>query len=242
MKKDFKFVCNFKMNTVKRAEYSRAISKVNCSNLVLCPNFCDIKNFGGLTKKYGVSVGAQNVAEEVKGAWTGEVSAEMLANVGVKYCIVGHSERKLHFFEKMSQINKKAKQLLSYGITPIICVGEDIKKQTFNETVQTDFAKRYVESELQMILKGINAQMVIIAYEPIWAIGTGEQPSKNHISSVIHHIKKTSKCKTVLYGGSVKLSNCQELFSISNIDGLLIGGESLKPKNIAKMIDMANNK
>lgn len=240
MKKNFTVVCNFKMNLIKRANYSRAIKKVNCENLILCPNFCDIANYSKLTKKYNLKIGAQNVCAEKNGAFTGEVSAEILKFAGAEFCIVGHSERKKRFFETMSQANKKIKQLIEQNITPIVCVGEDIKKSTYDTEEQTKFANNFVKSELKSVLNGIDAKKVIVAYEPIWSIGTGDVPTTKHISSVCHGIKEACKPKAVLYGGSVGVSNINQIYGIKSVDGVLVGGESKNPKNIAKMLEIIN--
>lgn len=230
MKKDFLFVCNLKMNLLQPKFYRRALKDKFVDNLIICPNFCDIKAYSRLKNKYGVKIGAQNVSEQLHGAFTGDVSASIIKNAGADFCIVGHSEQKKYHLETLAKINKKAKILLQNNITPIICVGEEIKKNT-------DYAKRYVKEELNIILSGIEASKVIIAYEPIWAIGTGDIPTKEHILQVCSQIKNTSKCAKVLYGGSFSIDNYQEIASIKSVDGALIGGASLKPLQILEMIN-----
>ena len=135
--KKFLFVCNFKMNSVEVEKYKKAMSDDDYSNVVLCPNFIDIASFATLKHTNNIGLGAQNVSAFDEGARTGEISAKMLKNAGVEYCIVGHSERKKYNFETLDVINQKAKALQKNGITPIICVGEDILKDN-------EFAKKYV--------------------------------------------------------------------------------------------------
>ena len=215
------------MNSLDVMEYVNAIGDDHIDNLVLCPNFCDIKDYV-ILKRNGVMLGAQNVSEFSGGAYTGEVSASMLKESGVDFCIVGHSERKKYMFETLSQTNQKAKRLLDAGITPIICVGEDIEKGD-------DFAVRFVLMELNEVLKDIDNSKVVVAYEPIWAIGTGKVPSNSHIQNVISAIKKYTGVEVCLYGGSFGENNYKEISSLACVDGALIGGASLKPNLIVKI-------
>lgn len=236
MENKFLFVCNFKMNYVKPLSYKKAINGEQLSNLILLPNFCDIKSFRRYKKNYSVSIGAQNVSEFSSGAHTGEVNAEMLKKAGADYCVVGHSERKKYNLESLAQTRKKVVELLKYNITPIICVGEEIVLSVNNEQKQADYAKKYVVEELKIILKDIDASKVIIAYEPIWAIGTGKVASKKHIQIVISAIKTYAHSSKILYGGSFNISNYKEIVGIKNLNGALVGGESLNPHNIIAMI------
>jgi triosephosphate isomerase len=240
MKKDFLFVCNLKMNYVDVRAYKKALKGSFVDNLIICPSFCQIKEYAKLEKKIGVQVGAQNVSEHKVGAYTGDISAEMLKNAGAKFCIVGHSEQKRYHFETLSQTNAKIKELLSFGITPIVCVGEDVKRT--DAQMQLAFAKKFVLAELTEVLKGINAKKVIVAYEPIWAIGTGETPSAEHIEKLLAEIKNHTHAKKVLYGGSFSAKNCKEIMNIKFVDGALIGGASLSPKTIAEMLKIDANK
>ena len=227
--KKFLFVCNFKMNSLDVLEYVNAVKDEHIQNLVLCPNFCDIKDYS-ILKRNGVMLGAQNVSEYEGGAYTGEVCADMLKSAGADFCIVCHSERKRYNYETLSQTKAKAKQLLKCGITPIICVGEDIYKGE-------EFASKFVLMELNEILDDdIDISQIIVAYEPIWAIGTGKIPTAEHIEKVISSIKKYTGAGVILYGGSFGESNYKEISSISCVDGALIGGASLKPKAIYEMI------
>ena len=232
MNKKFLFVCNFKMNSLDVMEYVKAIADESFNNLVLCPNFCDIKDYT-ILKRNGIMLGAQNVSEYSGGAYTGEVSASILKESSVDFCIVGHSERKKYMFETLSQTNQKVKRLIESGITPIICVGEDTYKGE-------EFASRFVLMELNEVLKDIDISKVIVAYEPIWAIGTGNVPTVKHIEFVISAIKKYAGVNMCLYGGSFGENNYKEISSIECIDGALIGGASLKPPVIIKMANDLN--
>ena len=229
--KNFLLACNFKENIVDEKLYQNAMGDDKFNNVILCPNFCDIKSYSLLKTKNGVLIGAQNVSEYSSGAFTGEVNAQMLKNAGADFCIVGHSERKKYNFEILSQINAKIKELLTNGVTPIVCVGEEISQSM----PQTEFAIRYVLSELSECLNGVDISQVIVAYEPIWAIGTGKVATVSHISQVVDTIKKYTGVNFVLYGGSFNESNFEEIAKIENLDGALIGGASLKPDIICKM-------
>lgn len=230
--KKFIFACNFKMNNVSIEEYKRVMGKDDYSNVILCPNFCQLYQYAEL-KKNGVFLGAQNVSEYNNGAYTGETSADMLKSAGVSFCIIGHSERKKYNFETLSQTNLKIKKLIESGITPIVCVGEELCN---NETMsQTEYAKRYVLVELKEILQDIDISKVIVAYEPIWAIGTGKVAGIEHIKEVVDAIKKYAGVEFVLYGGSFGESNFEQIAAIDCVDGALIGGASLKPELICKM-------
>ena len=228
MKKNFLFACNFKMNSVELKDYQNAMKSGTFSNVLLCPNFCDIKEFCALKNSNSVLIGAQNVSEFESGAHTGEISALMIKNAGADFCIVGHSERKQNNFETLSQINNKIKRLIECGVTPIVCTGEDIFKNA-------EFASKFVLSELNEMLNGVDISKVIVAYEPVWAIGSGKVPSTEHIETVIGAIKKYAGAEFVLYGGSFNESNFKEIVNIECVDGALIGGASLKPLNIVEM-------
>ena len=231
--KKFIFACNFKMNSVSVEEYKKAMGNGNYSNVILCPNFCDLYQFAKLKKSNKIFLGAQNVSEFEDGAHTGEISANMLKSAGVDFCIVGHSERKKYNFETLSQTNLKIKKLLEVGITPIVCVGEELNS---SETMsQTEYAKRYVLMELNEILQNIDISKVIVAYEPIWAIGTGKVADTEHIKEIVDAIKKYTGVEFVLYGGSFGEKNFEQIAKIDSVDGALIGGASLKPELICKM-------
>lgn len=230
--KNFMLVCNFKANIVDDTLYQNEMKDDKFSNVILCPNFCDIRKFGSLKQKNGVLLGAQNVSEYKSGSYTGEITAEMIKSAGADFCIVGHSERKKNNFETLYQVNNKIFQLLECGVTPIVCVGEDLFDDA---SKQTNFAIRFVLSELNEILRGIDVSQVVIAYEPVWAIGSGKIASAEHIDAVISAIKKYTGAEVCLYGGSFNENNFETIAKIQSVDGALIGGASLKPKVICNI-------
>ena len=232
--KKFLLVCNFKMNSVPLEKYELAFGSKKFENVVLCPNFCDIFAFSQLKEQNAIKIGAQNVGIFDGGAHTGEISAQMLKNVGVDFCIVGHSERRKENFEDSLQINQKAKLLLSNGITPILCVGEPLA----HGKNQIDFALQFVKTQIEQALDGIDKSKVIVAYEPIWAIGTGKSADVSHISKVSDFVKNQSQISTCLYGGSLNENNLLSIAKIASVDGVLIGSKSLDPFAIAKMSEM----
>ena len=171
---------------------------------------------------------------EDKGAYTGETSVDMLAAVGVKYCIVGHSERRQYFAETNEIVNKKAKKLLEKDVSPIVCVGETLEERESSKMF--DVVKEQVEKSLDGIDKDMIAKKVVIAYEPIWAIGTGKTASAQQANEMCKYIRKvvsdmydekTAELVRIQYGGSVKPNNAKEILNMSDIDGALVGGASL---------------
>ena len=239
MKKRFLFACNFKMNIVDEKKYQQSMGKDDYSNVILCPNFCDLERFKRLKKSNKIFLGAQNVSEFDDGAYTGEISADMLKRASVDFCIVGHSERKKYNFETLYQINNKIKKLLNANITPIVCVGEDVYNS--DTLSQTEYAKRFVLLELNEILKDIDINKIIVAYEPVWAIGTGKVAGDEHIADVVNCIKMFTGVSMVLYGGSFNEKNFEQIAKIDGVDGALIGGASLKPDVICKMKKVLDN-
>jgi triosephosphate isomerase len=189
-----------------------------------------------------LGVGAQNASEFEKGAHTGEISADMLKDLGVRYCIVGHSERRQYNGETDGLVNAKAMLLLSRTITPIICVGESLDQRENNLT------KELIAYQIKAVLSGMTAEQVqccVIAYEPIWAIGTGKTATAEQAQEVCGAIReqlrslygaRISRRVSILYGGSMTPENAKELLTMPDIDGGLIGGASLKPESLAKII------
>lgn len=181
-----------------------------------------------------VAIGAQNLYFEDKGAYTGEISAEMLVDAGVKYVIMGHSERRGYFHETDEDVNKKAKQALKYGLTPILCCGESLEQREAGETFD------WIRAQIKAGFDGISAEeavKVVVAYEPIWAIGTGRTATSEQAEEVCRDIREglggiygadvADKIR-ILYGGSMNAGNAAELLAQPDIDGGLIGGASLK--------------
>ena len=189
-----------------------------------------------------VSGGAQDVSKYEKGAYTGEVSAAQLADIGTKYCIVGHSERRQYHKEDDMLINEKTKMLLEKGITPIICVGESLEQREMDLTIE------YITYQVKAALSGITGELVthcVIAYEPIWAIGTGRTATAEQAEEVCRAIReaikrfydaRTARKVSILYGGSMNAKNAAELLAQPDIDGGLIGGASLKPADFAEIV------
>ncbi len=210
---------------------------------VLCVPFPLIPAMKAAAAGTPVKVGAQDVSAHDKGAYTGEVSADMLADLGVDFCIIGHSERRAYHAESDELVNEKLKVLLAKGITPIVCVGESLEQRDAGETL------RIVSTQVQAAFQGVSAEEargIVVAYEPIWAIGTGRTATSEQAQEVCSFIREylaekvydwdTSKAISILYGGSMNGKNCAELLAQMDIDGGLIGGASLKPAEFASMI------
>lgn len=226
-------------NTISEAEnfVSSIIDRINVDDVdvVICPNFVCLETVGNLLDGKKVSLGAQNVYFEEKGAYTGEVSADMLVSAFVDYTIVGHSERRTYFGETDEDVNKKVKILLSRDIKPIICVGETLEQR--EEGKHLNLVKMQVINALKDIDEKSVSEKVVIAYEPIWAIGTGKTATAEEanemckfIRSVIAEIysEKVAQKVRIQYGGSVNSKNASEILNMSDIDGALVGGASLK--------------
>ena len=203
-----------------------------------------------LVKRQGdnLRIGAQNMHYLDNGAYTGEVSAPLLENIGVEYVIIGHSERRAYYNETDSAINKKLHQAFRYGLKPILCVGESLEVREANKT--NDFVKNQVELDL----KGLGTEQVkelVLAYEPIWAIGTGKTATSEMANETIKAIRnvikglydeETSEAVRIQYGGSVKPGNIKELLATSDIDGALVGGASLDPESFLALVNSAVKK
>ena len=203
-----------------------------------------------LVKRQGenLRIGAQNMHEEVEGAYTGEVSAALLENIGVDYVIIGHSERRQYFNESDKSVNLKLHQAFRYGITPILCVGEAL------ETRENGTTDSFVRNQVEIALEGLGQRQVqelVIAYEPIWAIGTGKTATDEQANETIEGIRKviaelydkeTAEQVRILYGGSVKPENIKALMAQPHIDGALVGGASLNPKSYMTLVEAALNK
>ena len=244
---------NWKLNkTVKEAvEFTEGLKKVICNinrailpEVVIAPVFTSLYSVNEITKGSNcIKLSAQNCYWETSGAFTGEVAVDMLKEVGCSYIIIGHSERRQYFCESDEMINKKAKAILASGVTPIICCGETLEQR---EAGQTD---SHIKSQIEAALKDISEEDIsksVIAYEPIWAIGTGKTCDSVEANRVIKMIRETVKTIAgdnaanairILYGGSVKPSTIEEQMSQSDIDGALVGGASLTVESFAGIID-----
>ncbi len=238
---------NWKMNnTPSQAcslieEIKPLVKDANC-DVVICVPYVDLLVAIAATKGTNIRVGAQNMHFEPKGAFTGEVSAEMLREMGVQYVVIGHSERREYFAETDHTVNKKLHAALEAGITPILCVGESLEQR---EDGVTD---EWIRMQVKIALKGLTAAQVrsmIIAYEPIWAIGTGKTATSAQADEVCGAIRavigelygaETAQATTIQYGGSMNAKNCAELLDRPNVDGGLIGGASLKAPDFATIV------
>ena len=213
------------------------------NEVVLCVPYIDIFYSVLNAQETNIKIGAQNMHWEESGAYTGEVSAEMLKSVGVEYVIIGHSERRQYFAETDETVNQKIKSALAVGLKPIVCVGETLEQREAGVTEQI------ITSQVEKAFEGISAtdlDKIIVAYEPIWAIGTGKTATKEDANATIMQIRKKlaeiygqneANGVIIQYGGSVKSSNAKELFEMSDIDGGLVGGASLKAEEFSKIVN-----
>jgi triosephosphate isomerase len=212
---------------------ARRLSKIKSKNqLVVCPSFPVVSEVKKALGK-NIKLGAQNVAQKPDGALTGEVSAGMLSSLGCQYVIVGHSERRHTLSETDAQIKEKLRVVVSSKMIPVLCVGETLSERKSGKTIEI------VRKQLS-VLRGLKFENLVIAYEPVWAIGTGLTPTLEQISEVHKTIKKVigklvSKTK-VLYGGSVDKKNAQKILSLAEVDGALIGRASTDYSSLKKII------
>lgn len=221
--------------------------ELNSIDVLLCPSFISLGIVNKAIKETGIKLGAQNLFFENDGAYTGEVSASMLKSVGCEFVISGHSERRTIFHETNANVNKKVRKTIESGMKPILCVGESLIER------EDDIFEGIIEKQLTEGLQGITAEMMkglVIAYEPVWAIGTGlnatpEQASSIHgfIGNVIQNLydRNTAEELVIIYGGSVNTKNAEEILSACGIDGALIGGASLKADDFAYIVKTAAN-
>lgn len=223
---------NNKSNLTKEEflKYQEDIQKLNfkTSNVILIPS----NIYLAAANIPNISLGSQNVSMYEMGPHTGEVSASQLRQLGVSYCLVGHSERRKEQHETNIEIRNKIKNLLNQGIIPILCIGETKEEKNTAHTV--------IYQELQEALNGLPAEelkKIIIAYEPVWSIGTGLIPTSTEIESIVTKIKETYPNNLVLYGGSVTLENIEKLTQENAVDGYLLGGLSLQLDKVQKLID-----
>lgn len=215
--------------------------------VAICPPFTSLAVAGNLLRGTSIHLGAQNMSEHDEGAYTGEVSWKMLKSVGCEYVILGHSERRQYFHESNELINLKTKRALLNGLLPIICVGETLEQREKGATEQI------VTTQIKGVLQGISLQdidRVTIAYEPVWAIGTGKTATSLQAQEVHQHLRKlvsqlynwaVAERTIIQYGGSVKPDNAAELMSQNDIDGALVGGACLKVDSFAAIIRSVNS-
>ncbi len=239
---------NWKMNMLpnEAIDFIQAFEplvKDTKNEVILCVPYTDL--FYALLNAQGtnIKIGAQNMHFEEKGAYTGEVSGKMLKSIGVEYVIIGHSERRQYFAETDETVNKKIKAAFANDLKPIVCVGETLEER------EKGLAYDVITRQTRLALDGLTNEQVkntIIAYEPIWAIGTGKTATSDDANSSIQKIREeiakiygndTADCVIIQYGGSVKSKNAKELFEKSDIDGGLVGGASLDPEEFAKIVN-----
>lgn len=239
---------NWKMNkTVEESvelvnTLKQRVNDVYGREVLVCPPFVSLVVVKELLKNSNVKLGAQNMHFEKSGAFTGEISAAMLKSVGCDYVLVGHSERRQFFGETDETVNKRMKAAFEAGIVPIVCVGETLQQRESNETFAV------IERQLKKGMEGLTpdqSKKVVIAYEPVWAIGTGKTASPQQAEDVHAFIRKiysqvygleASEDVRILYGGSVKSDNVSEIMKQPDIDGALVGGASLKADEFAKIV------
>jgi len=221
---------------------SREVRDTDDREVLICPSFPLIGDVKHALENSVVMLGAQNMYFEDKGAFTGEVSADMLISVGCSHVILGHSERRHIFHEDNETVNKKVLQALRKGLIPILCVGELLEEREAGKT--EDIVKSQVVGGLRDVSMD-DMRVLVIAYEPVWAIGTGKTATPEDADGVHGFIRKTiadlysvqtAEGLRILYGGSVKPDNVDGLMAKNNIDGALVGGASLKPDSFLRIV------
>ena len=242
---------NWKMNKTATeakaliSELIPAVKDAGCE-VVICVPFTDLVTAVEMTKGTNIHVGAENVHFEKSGAFTGEISADMLVDLGVEYVIVGHSERRQYYNETDFTVNKKVHAAINAGLYPIICVGESLEQRELGVTMEL------IAYQVKCALAGVPADKmrhVVIAYEPLWAIGTGKTATAEQAGEVCQAIRAVirklygahvARSVTIQYGGSMNAKNAAELLAQPDVDGGLIGGASLKPADFVQIINAAN--
>ncbi len=243
---------NWKMNktTSEAIELTngimRELYKIEDVEIIVCPPFTALDEVAEVVYESNIRLGAQNMHEQENGAFTGEVSAAMLKELSCQFVILGHSERRQYFHETNETVNKKAIAALKAGLTPIVCVGERLEEREAGKTFQV------IQDHVDNSLSGLSAEdikKVIIAYEPVWAIGTGKTASPAQAQEVHQFIRDLLKKKygpeaseeiIILYGGSVKPGNTKELVTQKDIDGALVGGASLDIKSFSEIVKFSS--
>lgn len=240
---------NWKMNKVL-AEANQFIEKVakkapndDQVETIVCAPFPFLASLVEKAKGTSVKISAQNMHNEENGAFTGEVSPVMLSDLGVTHVVLGHSERRAYFAETDEMVNKKTQAAFQHNLVPIVCVGETLEQREANETMN------HVENQVRQALAGLSNKQIaetIVAYEPIWAIGTGKTATSDEANDVCAHIRNVIKDLTsaetaeqvvIQYGGSVKPANIDELLAKSDIDGALVGGASLDAESFLRLVE-----
>ncbi len=245
---------NWKMNAgpaegkQKAEELAKTWSGKNLTNeALICPPFVTISAVQSQFSSTSLLTGAQNVSDQDEGAYTGEVSINMLKDAGCSHVIVGHSERREMYGEDSALVAAKAKKVIDANLKAIVCVGEKLESRKANE--QENVVRKQLDAVLETISAG-DADKIVIAYEPVWAIGTGETATPDQAQSMHQFIrarveekwgKDAADSMQILYGGSMKPGNAEELLSQPDVDGGLIGGASLEPDSFSEIIEIAEN-
>lgn len=242
---------NWKMNNTPARtkelinEMKPLVADASCE-VVLCVPFVDIAAAVEAAKGSNIKIGAENIHWAQSGAFTGEISGDMLKAAGAEYVIIGHSERRQYFGETDDTVNARLKAAIASGLTPIVCVGETLEQREKNITVET------VAMQTKVAFRDISAadaKNTVIAYEPVWAIGTGKTATDEQANEVNHMIRellgrlydeKTAEATTIQYGGSMNAKNAAGLLAQPDIDGGLIGGASLKAPDFAAIVEAAS--
>lgn len=239
---------NWKMNMLpnESMEYIDSLSKLvkdSENEVILCVPYTDLFYCLMSAQDTNIKIGAQNMHFAEKGAYTGEISGKMLKSIGVEYVIIGHSERRQYFAETDESVNKKIKAAFENELKPIVCVGETLEQR------ESGITNEIITNQTRLALEGLTNEQVentIVAYEPIWAIGTGKTATSDDANEAVKAIREeikriygvdTAEKVIIQYGGSVKSSNAKELFETSDIDGGLVGGASLVPDEFAKIVN-----
>ena len=243
---------NWKMNKTATEgaalidELIPAVKDATC-DVVICTPYTTLVTAVEMTKGTNIKVGAENVHYEKSGAFTGEISADMLLDLGVEYVVIGHSERRQYFGETDQTVNKRTVAALNAGLKVILCVGESLQQREEGVT------EELVRMQTKIALRNVTAEQmanVIIAYEPVWAIGTGKTATSDQAQEVCAQIRKVvgelygeavAKATTIQYGGSMNAKNAEELVAKPDVDGGLIGGASLKAADFAVIVSAASN-
>ncbi len=239
---------NWKMNmlpneAIKFIDELTPLVKDTKNDVIICVPYIDLFYSLLVAQNTNIKIGAQNMHFAENGAYTGEVSGKMLKSIGTEYVIIGHSERRQYFAETDETVNKKIKSAFVNNLKPIVCVGETLEQREKGE--EKEIVTKQIESDLNGLTEG-QLRNTIIAYEPIWAIGTGKTATSEDANEMAKTIrnkieelygKNIAMEIIILYGGSVKASNAKELFSMSDIDGGLVGGASLKSEEFANIVN-----
>ena len=237
---------HWKMNGTPSAnevllEAIKSTVTVGEDKVIVFPPFLSVADAQRILDGTGIAWGAQNVHPAESGAYTGEVSVPMLKEVGAEYCLVGHSERRQYFSESGQFLGDKAKALMAAGLTPVFCVGESLEQR--EQGVVASVLKEQIESSLAPLAETIHKDNFILAYEPVWAIGTGKTATPEDANDTMAEIRRIlgelglPQDLYILYGGSAKPENAKALLSKEHIDGLLIGGASLKADSFGAMVN-----